>query len=158
MPSFQFVWVTGAVLWSMEMHLHEWWHQMHFSKSWTDAMNIFFSWQICNVFFRIIFVKIKHLNNCNDPIRFGSWYYFLLGVGEGSGIDPLPVIWDQDLAELCYVVSVVLSEWPQHSCKECSLSWSQRHCSFPFHKSLDFALHKSKFILLIFSPSFIPAH
>lgn len=114
---------------------------------------------ICNLLFRTTFVKNKYLKFSNDPIRFGSRYYFLLKKKD-SGIDPLPVIWDQDLAQMCYVALVVLSEWPrrQHSCKECSLSWSQRHCVLPFHKSLDFALHKSKCILLILSPSLIPAH
>lgn len=33
---------------------------------------------ICNMLFRILFVKSKHLNISNNPIRSGSWYYFLL--------------------------------------------------------------------------------
>lgn len=103
---------------------------------------------IRNMLFRI-FVKNKHLNDSNNPIKFDSWHYFLLKkLKNGSGIHPLSVMWDQGLAQMWYMVSVVLCKWSQrqHSCKECSLSWSQRHCSFSFHRSLDLALHKSKFI------------
>lgn len=76
---FQLVWVTGAVLWSMEMHL-PWVMTSDFFLMlmlYRCSECSFFVW-ICNMLFRVLFVKNKHLNISNNPIRSGSWYYFLL--------------------------------------------------------------------------------
>lgn len=41
------------------------------------------------------------------PIKFGALLYFLLKK-KNSGIDPLPLIWNGDLAQMCYVLTLTL--------------------------------------------------